>query len=298
MSKTAACCAGLLVCVLQTTWPRYTGASRTKATTTSEPSQRLCYVALLEQRDAGDRSFTRIWYDRGRFRVEKLGKLASNKADVVELRDHPGPGLIWAFSPSRRQAYPTLGSSLLALGREAKRLGVERARQVYGIPKSVAIQPPDEPFPLPLMPASLLLDTKQAWQDAGIETLSGIKCRVRAVHIVPPNPGIIKKAPDTVEGNPVMDLSIAIDPDTQLAMRYDQRNSYPSPSPVPPMVRGYTVKSFRRLQRLDARLFQLPSGASAHIPLIFAKTQLPPGVRRIKMTGAFAATGVDYSECK
>jgi hypothetical protein len=217
----------------------------------------------------------------------------------MELYDGSDPILVWGYDAKSRSAYPTYDASMVAFSQAVKRLGDGPARERYSIPAHIPalflIRPVQRPAPrIRLETLASLKDYKL--QPQGKESVAGFPCRIYGSVIAYKHPGITRSEPDTAEATPAQQAVRAwVEPETGLVLRLEQRTQFGAGSPVPPQRFGYLVKKFQRLPSIPITRFQLPPGAQANVPKIFAGVRLPAGVKRVSMTGAFAGIGVDLT---
>jgi hypothetical protein len=261
-----------------------------------ERHESLSYQAEVVQTNQGRSETAVVLYNRGKFRVARFQTKMQHPSSI-ELYDQTDPILVWAYDPQTRSAYPSLRSSLEAIGRASQRLGEEETRRRYGIPASFAIRRPSGGHPRPGI-GHLLVGTFSdlSLKPAGKGTAAGVPCSIFTAVVAPANPQIIGRSPSALEANPSQRFRFWIDAETGLVLRLEHRIEFGVGSPVPPQQNMFLVRRLEWLKAPAPERFRLPPGARAHVPRIFDHVRLPPGVKRLDMTASNGATGLDFGK--
>lgn len=241
----------------------------------------------------GRREVERLLYDRGRFRLERLGS-DRRPVGAVELHDGSDPHLMWLYSPTNRRAYPDPSSATRALSAAAARLGEAEVRRRYSVPPKVTIVRMVGGRAAPQRGVLLLRDLGSGMRLEGTgETVAGASCKVYS-RVTPGRREGTVVTPQTVEANPTVRLRVWADEKSGLVLRMENLLQFDRATGMPPIRTLFRALRFRRLSRVDPASFRLPAGAEAHVPALFQNVTLPRGVKRVQMTGPYAQTGIDY----
>ncbi len=254
---------------------------------TPVPSRaRLRYSAALEERSGMSTHRARLLVDGDRFRlVEDLPSRPGMKPPVsVTLYDGATPPVAWSYDPVRHDAYPELGWTMRALSQAARRYGVAAVRRRYRIPAGYplsAAREADE-LPHPRIGDMRFVDMRElSWRPVGPAMCEGLACRVYLTR---------RGSPPA----PTSTVRVWVHDSTGLVLRFENTSEASRRSAAPPTRYVFTVKDLQFEARIPSESFALPRGATAHVPELFRDVRLPPGVRRVTMTGRFAATGHDF----
>jgi hypothetical protein len=256
-------------------------------------AEALRYEATVEQINGASRQRTRVIYDSGRFRVEYFPGVTYPVPEYVELFDGSDPILYWVYQTRERTAVPSLWSCLMAMGREAHRLGEARARSLYEIPAEVRLNTyaPGERATMRAGPRPFS-EYRSDLRPQGQERVAGYLCRIYSRRIISAQPDDARDGRDAPASAPARTVSAWVEPKSQLVLRFEERFEAPA---VPPRRIGYRATQVRFPRAIPDPTFQLPAGTTVYLPRTLSAIPLPQGVKRETMKGPWAQVGLDYT---
>lgn len=204
------------------------------------------------------------------------GKYAIRNPDRVRLYDGANPAVRWSLDRKNRIAQIDYNAVLQRLYRKIVAHGVDSVSRSTGSGRASLLRLQRD-FPHSVVRnLDHLLEMPSAKEMAdynrtGAETVCGIRCIVYTS----------KRSPDDRRW---------IDPSTGFMLRWRYKEVPDNPR-IAPQIREWQIKSFRRVDAVDASQFILPPGTTAELPRILADIPLPRGVKRKILTGKDAELG-------
>lgn len=254
---------------------------------TAESDPKLVYDAFIERFQGLNVQKGRLLCSGERFRceIEMTRPDGRGKSIATYVYDNSQPPVVWGYD-EKRSAWPSSPSCDKAIADAMVRYGEAETQRRFGVParylKIARLYAGHK-----LRPDLHLLTRKEldrlAWKKVGREKVAGVLCEALQGKWVAPGTGGSVRV--TIE------QKAWVEPRTGLVLRWESRYANP---PAPPFRQGYVVKRLRFLKSVPPDRFQLPPGSTANVPEIFQDVRLPPGVRRVKATGAFAKTGKGF----
>jgi hypothetical protein len=199
----------------------------------------------------------------------------------VSLYDVTSPYIRWGYEPATKTAAPFVTSCGYALSALAKKQGRNAVIRQYQLPKDFKF-----------------LDVTPAFY-ANQSLPSGIES-THTTLLYPPRKGREKVAGYVCDvyrlENPLGAQTIWVEPKSGLILKREGRmKGVPGARTAPRRPSGYVVRRIRFYPRLPISRFQLPAGTTARVPALFKDVPLPPGVKRVRMTGPRALSGFDFA---
>lgn len=241
------------------------------------------YEAHVERREGIHVTRAHILYDRGKFRETMFPGSSQNRSAAGHVLLYDGK-MVWEYRPGAQSATPGLSAIMHRLVVLTQQLGVKTVVKRYQVPASLVhhyagarVVAPGRPRPVNGLRTRADIPGLPE-KPAGSEQIAGYPCQK---YEILPRPGSQQPT-----------IRAWIEPRTGLVLQWEQVTTPLPDSPVPPMRMHYVVRKLRLLRSLPPETFHLPPGTTAHLPEIFRDAPLPPGVKRVPLTGKAAKTGI------